>query len=316
MQMHRMRKTPLVFVPGVFGSRGDMIIPGTGRWSFGAAGAIYDPFVRQLEQLGYERNISLFIAFYDWRQPLPNAAQTFLVHTIQEAKRKTGARHVNLLGHSMGGLVSRAYVQSDYYQDDVNQLIVLCSPNAGSPANYAYWTGATLEHHSEAPVNVVSLYMDRYLSYLTQISPLNRVEAIHMYFPSLLDCVPSQDYGNYVIVNASDSKRFVPYQTLGVQNLFLDALNRDQDILKRRNIEVTLIAGMGHNTIQYLQENHCPLTFVWNAGPVWDTVNSDAGDGNVMMKSVFTLEGDQHVIEAGHIEALFISVPLLKKKLT
>jgi hypothetical protein len=40
------RKTPIVFVPGLFGSMSDNIIPGSGSWSFGMAGIVYDPFIR------------------------------------------------------------------------------------------------------------------------------------------------------------------------------------------------------------------------------------------------------------------------------
>ncbi len=150
------RKQPLIFIPGLFGSMSDIIVPGTGNWSFGAAGAFYEPFVQQLEHMGYQINISLFIAFYDWRQPIPYSAHTYLFRTIQEVKQKTGWCKVNLLGHSMGGLVIRAYVQSAYYQNDVDQLISICSPNAGSPVNYCYWTGEMLEHNPEAPFNIVS----------------------------------------------------------------------------------------------------------------------------------------------------------------
>jgi hypothetical protein len=31
----RKGKTPIVFIPGLFGSMSNIIIPGTGNWSFG-----------------------------------------------------------------------------------------------------------------------------------------------------------------------------------------------------------------------------------------------------------------------------------------
>ena len=50
------RKTPIVFVPGLFGSMNNIIIPGTGDWSFGLSAFVYEPFILMLESMGYERN--------------------------------------------------------------------------------------------------------------------------------------------------------------------------------------------------------------------------------------------------------------------
>ncbi|MEH6940830.1 esterase/lipase family protein [Bacillus sp. JJ722] len=127
MSTYHNNKPPLVFVPGLFGSMSDVIIPGTGYWSFGIAEVVYNPFIDVLESMNYQRNSNLFISFYDWRQPVPFSAYAYLAQTISEAKQKTGSNQVNLVCHSMGGLVARAYVQSNYYQDDVDQLIILCS---------------------------------------------------------------------------------------------------------------------------------------------------------------------------------------------
>ncbi|WP_418789191.1 hypothetical protein [Paenibacillus agilis] len=39
MYLHRNNQLPLVFVPGLFGSMSNVIIPGTGEWGFGLAEA-------------------------------------------------------------------------------------------------------------------------------------------------------------------------------------------------------------------------------------------------------------------------------------
>lgn len=68
-------KTPIVFIPGLFGSMNNSIIPGTGDWNFGTSSFVYEPFVIMLENIGYERNKNLFIAFYDWRQKIKESAE-------------------------------------------------------------------------------------------------------------------------------------------------------------------------------------------------------------------------------------------------
>ncbi len=54
-----------------------------------------------------------------------------LQQTINRARRATGASRVHLIGHSMGGLVARAYVESDDYAGDVASVIMLGTPNGG-----------------------------------------------------------------------------------------------------------------------------------------------------------------------------------------
>ena len=75
---------PVVFVPGLFGSMGEDIIPGTGNWHFGIAGYVYNPFIELLESIGYKLNKTLFISFYDWRKSCTYSAQNYLMETIQE----------------------------------------------------------------------------------------------------------------------------------------------------------------------------------------------------------------------------------------
>ena len=47
--------------------------------------------------------------------------------------RKLASRYV-LVSHSMGGVVSREYVQGNYYNGDVDKIITLDSPHEGTGA--------------------------------------------------------------------------------------------------------------------------------------------------------------------------------------
>jgi len=292
------------------------IIPGTGHWSFGVAGVFYEPFIQLLQEMGYQLHVDLFIAYYDWRQRIPDIVDTYLMPVLNKARRVTGAARVHLICHSMGGLVARGYVQSRHYQNDVDQLILLCTPNAGSPSNYRYWTGETLEPDWEASENIVTMAMNSYLDNLKHDNPENPLEAVHTVFPSLHELVPARDYGDYLVIGCDNAMRFVPYRTMQIQNVFLDRLNAGRAIIYHRGIRVTLIAGIETRTMQFLRMVQGSMS---NGEPdgasVWRTVNSDVGDGNVMVSSVFVLEGDKHLIEGNHMQVLLRSEFILRSKL-
>lgn len=79
---------------------------------------------------------------------LENAA--VLGDYIAGVKRLTGAEMVDLVAHSMGGLISRAYIGQVMGERDVAQLIMLGSPMAGTdcanlPAALGLYLPATLE---------------------------------------------------------------------------------------------------------------------------------------------------------------------------
>jgi pimeloyl-ACP methyl ester carboxylesterase len=69
---------------------------------------------------------------------------------IEGVKKLTGAQQVDLIGHSMGGLISRYYIDRVMTDDSVAQLIMLGSPMAGTdcaelPASLGYYLPAALE---------------------------------------------------------------------------------------------------------------------------------------------------------------------------
>ena len=87
-----------------------------------------------------------------------NAA--ILFEYLAAVKEKTGAEQVDLLAHSMGGMISRYYIDRVMQERDVTQLIMLGSPSLGTacanlPASLGYYLPATLEIQ---PVYAVQLF--------------------------------------------------------------------------------------------------------------------------------------------------------------
>jgi pimeloyl-ACP methyl ester carboxylesterase len=65
-----------------------------------------------------------------------------LKEAIESAKAATGRSKVIIIAHSMGGLVSRAYIEGPDYQNDVSELFTFGSPHLGTPLAVFNFFGA------------------------------------------------------------------------------------------------------------------------------------------------------------------------------
>lgn len=102
--------------------------------SVGLVSKVYSPLIKNLESQGYKENTDLFVFPYDWR--LDNTQQVLkLAGLVDKVREKTGAAKVNIVTHSMGGLIARAYVNSAG-KDKVANLITISMPFYGSPVAY------------------------------------------------------------------------------------------------------------------------------------------------------------------------------------
>jgi hypothetical protein len=106
-------------------------------------------FIRKsLERDGFQVFYAQGISPY--RTLFQNAAT--LRDVIADVKAKTGARQVDLLAFSMGGLNTRAYLESSFYNDDVRRAIILGTPMAGVQLWYPLLTREIEERPTEPSV--------------------------------------------------------------------------------------------------------------------------------------------------------------------
>ncbi len=123
--------TPILLVPGIMGSSiggGSVypVLPKTApKWNefiyYTDSWGLHDPmrlagWRNLVDELGsadsdYKVGCTIFPVPYDWRMDLDDAAMDYLKPWIDEAKRQAGTAKVNVIAHSMGGLVTRAYIQ-------------------------------------------------------------------------------------------------------------------------------------------------------------------------------------------------------------
>jgi pimeloyl-ACP methyl ester carboxylesterase len=99
----------------------------------------YGALIRDLRVFGFkEEDRTLFLQPYDWRRSNALAAEG-LANGIDEAVDSVGSMaEITLIAHSMGGLVSRWYLESGRFTDRpgfhaVRRLITLGTPHLGAP---------------------------------------------------------------------------------------------------------------------------------------------------------------------------------------
>lgn len=142
---------PLIVVPGILGSEKN----GDGEWVLDPILHIYDDLVASLKKNGYEEGKNLFLFPYDWKRDNRDTAND-LKQKITDIQNETGSNTVDIAAHSMGGLVTRQYIESSAYRNDIDQLITLGTPHRGAPKAYLMWEGgefgtdffdSILKHH-------------------------------------------------------------------------------------------------------------------------------------------------------------------------
>ena len=152
---------------------------------------IYDPFVKRIQtryedgrnSWNYKEDRNFFVWGYDWR--LDNTDHlTALYEFIKNTKLKTQSEKVILIGHSLGGLIARAYAVKN--PEDVAMLISIGSPFAGSPKPfYGLVMGYTFGNTVANPEDMKALFQNT---------------------PSVFQLLPQYDF----VTDARSGSRIIP----------------------------------------------------------------------------------------------------------
>jgi pimeloyl-ACP methyl ester carboxylesterase len=98
----------------------------------------YGALIGDLTTWGFKENNNLYICPYDWRKHNEDAAEV-LAKLIEKADAANGSdSEITLIAHSMGGLISRYYLESGKFSarpgfTAVRNMITLATPHRGAP---------------------------------------------------------------------------------------------------------------------------------------------------------------------------------------
>ncbi len=285
------RIDPVIVIPGILGSW-----KVNGEWRLDPILGTYNNLMEAFISAGYYeptwanwllgRKPTLFAFPYDWRQDNAITAD-MLKEKIQEVKEKSGRDKVDIVAHSMGGLVARAYIQSDDYQNDVDQVIFLGTPHLGSVDSYNRREGA---YFGNKPIDF--LFKTVFQLEANANGYLSLVDYIRNEVPTVGQLLPIYDY---LKDKTAGVWQLRSYPTNYPRNEFLEGLNsadRLSRLTQRTNV-TNIIGNISEGTLRYIRVVPDPNTKdkLWQYGypeNLRDNENSFEsadGDGTVSANS-------------------------------
>lgn len=226
------------------------IIPGDIIRSIPSYGMdVFAGLISELENNGgYIEGKDLFVFPYDWRMSTKESAD-LLKSKIDEVLLNTEQEKVDIVAHSMGGLIAKKYI-ADNGEDKVDQLIFLGTPHLGSPKAFK-----TLMFGD-------SMGFEKYsISFLRPAV----AKLISQNMPAVYELLPSEKYvsesGSYVINDLDKKKEPVSLDYNQTKDLmiekgrtpemfpFAENLHNGVDNLNLSNVNTYNFVGCGSKTM-------------------------------------------------------------------
>ncbi len=186
---------PIVVIPGFGGSfstKGLLLHQPTSYrdWTMMPfqAPSIYNPFLNALGKLNYLRNDKVFFFAYDFTKTIGVSGAWLNEYLDNEVLTKNPGQKVDIVGHSMGGLVARyCFEQVPTCKDKINKIVTAGTPHKGAVADYAFWEGGDLS--SLDPLGKFGAEL-----YFGLNGGGNKTQAIQLGMPGAHDFMPIHDY--------------------------------------------------------------------------------------------------------------------------
>lgn len=210
---------PLILIPGMGGSwNHEKIFLGIDQdqssWYKTPFINLYDGLIETLQSAGYTLNENLFVFYYDWLQPIDQSAID-LKDYIDIVINPPPGTNIDLIGHSLGGLVGRAYLQNNPGSHRIGQLITVGSPHKGAPQAYYAWEGADF-HRLLGPGERIGAGI---LLRLRGFNYPNLVQAVRSFIPSLGNLLFIESYLKWEATGISKLESAMLQQNIWLKNL-------------------------------------------------------------------------------------------------
>jgi len=279
---------PLIFIPGHGGSwNTEDIVNNTSvnEWKSTPYfhDQVYGYFLSTLRSSGFnESEGKLYKFYYDWRQKIDNSSDKLDVFVENILKDKPPDTKINIIGHSMGGLVARNYLQRYSGRHGgsppIEKILTVGSPHEGVVEAYPAWEGAEIWRD-----DLLQRWSFDLLVKLHQGKYLTRRDTVRNISPSMLDLFPIFDF---LKKTNGDIK---PINSLSVKNNWL--ISTKEWLENNINFKdfINTFVGNNYDTSSYLvvkdRDWIDKVLGYWEDGKPIETIKSKEGDGTVLLKS-------------------------------
>jgi pimeloyl-ACP methyl ester carboxylesterase len=331
--------TPIVLIPGIMGSsmRDGILYPSlpkepihwdSEKWPKSKPYGLHDPLglagwsdlLDKLQSLDYEIGSTLFPFPYDWRRSIEDVAVDDLKAAIGEAKSRSLKDKVNIIAHSMGGLVVRAYIKR-YGGADIDKLAMVGTPNHGAVTPYYMFEGGD---PALADIENADGVIDALLQFYTRTvnATYRKMTGEPIYDPKCGLETSSGCLYYYLDVqhprrNPTEIRDFIRAKVPSVGqlvatrdflmaeslprygkeiNTWLNDLNRDFDF---NGVSAMVFAGQSKSTLAYLGVNKESVNVYEHGAPDGNPTRATAGDGTVLQMSASIPGADFNGSRAG-----------------
>lgn len=295
-------RRPLVIIPGILGSMPEppgllnqnySYLPDPDDALFPSDNLVldpitktYDPLIRHLEELGYRKGSTLFAYPYNWRRDNRDSAAGLALH-ISDIKRYCQCASVDVVAHSMGGLVARSYIESNSYHNDIANLITIAAPSGGSLDAYPVWEAGDFGD-DKSILGVIKKLLVQLES--KAHGYVSTVDYIRNEVPSVAQLLP---IFNYISGRT--------YPSGYPRNEYLENLNSaDGTALFKQRTAYYITGSSTHQTVDgYVLSLPNESSKLWPHGQILGTVNS-SGDATVPLRSLEQLAPSSLNLKGDH----------------
>jgi len=225
-----------------------------------------------VEELGYQRGVDYFEFPYDWRQDVRTSARQLgeMIESLHLSQQ------VTLIGHSLGTMVSRYYIERLGGKSRVERIMLLGGPHAGAVKGLT----SLLVAPNVLPFGLMG----------------ERLRQVVMTFASAYQIIPPYPCGvdqNGQGINFLEDERWVPPQHLP---LLRGGREFRKELAKRASYPAVCIFGYGIKTITDVRLQR-------DAGGILKDIvysSTPSGDSSILERSAVLEGADIHPVQQYH----------------
>lgn len=259
----------------------------TGDWTLNpVATTIYEPIQTALTAAG----VTPILLPYDWRRSVTDNRDT-LASFI--AANTTGAERVHVVGHSMGGLVGRAYYEAHKGETKLDHFLTAGSPHKGTPYAYPAWSGGEIWNSDI----LFRIYLTLLTKRCNRSHGTSNRESVQQFIPSIQELLPTADY-----LRNGKTKTIIPVATMQAKNSWLPNAFFNPPFVPT---VVGSLLGAGLKTLRGMDVRPPTRREIargdWLDGNPYERDQTGDGDGTVLAESAPIDGAEATIIPQSHI---------------